>query len=75
LEHYQGKGAQSIVLQIAALFQAKLSDETPLKSQLNAMANHGYVLASLGIELDESVTAAMILALPESYLYSVEWAC
>ena len=68
LERYQGKGAQSIVLQIGALFQAKLSDESALESQLNTMTNHSHVLASLGIKLDDSIiAAAMILALPDSY--------
>ena len=34
---YKGKSAQSIILLIGALFQEKLDDEHPLKTQLNTM--------------------------------------
>ena len=65
---YEGKGAQSIVLLIGALFQEKLDDEHPLETQLNTMIHRSQILASLGIKIDESViAAAMILALPDSY--------
>src|ERR1700731_2026822 len=68
LECYQGKGVQSIVLQIGALFQGKLSNEELLESQLNVMVNCSHILTSLGIHLDDSIIAsAIILALPESY--------
>jgi gag-polypeptide of LTR copia-type/Domain of unknown function (DUF4219) len=68
VERYEGKGAQSIVLQIGALFQTRLADEEPLESQLNAMASRGHILSSLGVPLDDSVIAsAMVLALPDSY--------
>ena len=67
-ECYQGKGVQSIVLQIGALFQGKLSDEEPLESQLNKMVNCSHVFTALRIHLDDSIIAsAMILAFPNSY--------
>jgi hypothetical protein len=45
-----------------------LSDENPLKTQLNAMLQIGYNLHSLGQELDNSLIAiAMIISLPNSY--------
>ena len=68
LECYQGKGVQSVILQIGVLFQGKLSDEELLESQLNVMVNHSHILTSLRIHLDNSIIAStMILALPKSY--------
>jgi hypothetical protein len=68
LRRLQGKGKHSIALLIGELFRSPLSDESPLKPQLNAMLQLGYSLHSLGHKLNNSLIAiTMIISLPDSY--------
>jgi hypothetical protein len=68
LRRLQSEGKHSIALQIGELFRSTLSDENPLKTQLNTMLQIGYNLHSLGQPLDDSLIAiAMIISLPDSY--------
>ena len=68
LKRLQGEGKHSIALLIGELFCSTLSDENPLKTQLNAMLQLGYNLHALGQALDDSLIAiAMIISLPDSY--------
>ena len=65
---YEGTGKQTIAFLIGELFRGTLSDEMPLETQLNAMRQKAFILASLGQALDDSLVAvAMVLSLPPSY--------
>ena len=65
---YEGKGKQTIASLIGELFRETLSDDTPLRPQLDAMLHKKHVLSSLGQMLDDSLIAiAMVISLPPSY--------
>jgi hypothetical protein len=68
LRRLLGEDKHSIALIIGELFCNTLSDEIPLKMQLNSMLQLGYNLHALGQTLDDSlITIVMIISLPDSY--------
>lgn len=68
MANYEGKGKQTMASLIGELFRDTLSDDSPLRPQLDAMTNKRHLLASLGVSLDDSLIAiAMVLSLPPSY--------
>ena len=67
-ERYEGKGKQTIAFLIRDLFRHTLSDDSPLESQINALRQKGYTLASLGMQLDDSLIAIALIASSNSTL-------
>ncbi|KAI0704199.1 hypothetical protein C8T65DRAFT_518784, partial [Cerioporus squamosus] len=62
---YEGKGKQTVASLIGELFRETLSDESPLRPQLDAMLHKKHLLSSLGQNLDDSLVAiAMVISLP-----------
>ncbi|KAI0326241.1 hypothetical protein GY45DRAFT_1259329, partial [Cubamyces sp. BRFM 1775] len=65
---YEGKGQQTVASLISELFRGTLSDEAPLRPQLDMMLHKKHLLTSLGQPLSDSLIAiAMSISLPPSY--------
>ncbi|GBE88792.1 Retrovirus-related Pol polyprotein from transposon TNT 1-94 [Sparassis crispa] len=65
---YEGRGKQTLAYLISDLFHSTLSDESPLKPQLNTMQQKAHILETLGLTLDDTlITIAMAISLPPSY--------